>query len=160
MARGGAAGGHPRRMNAHSKEEYLNDAEMIKHLWTHKTQDHPVSADEELLIERGEGVYVWTRKREEAARRVRRARRWCNVGHGRTEIADAIREQSAKLSYYPDVAPVLEPPGRGACGEACRITPGDLGYTLFAVSGAEANERSMQIARTTGCASGGRKNTR
>ena len=39
----------------------MTDADMIKHLWTHKTQDHPVFSDEELMIERGEGVYIWTR---------------------------------------------------------------------------------------------------
>lgn len=39
----------------------MTDAELIKHLWTHKTQDHLHFSDEELMIERGEGVYVWTR---------------------------------------------------------------------------------------------------
>src|SRR2546430_631244 len=32
----------------------------IRHLWTHKTQDHPWLADEELVIDRGEGAWVWT----------------------------------------------------------------------------------------------------
>ena len=26
----------------------MTDAEMIQHLWTHRTQDHPVFSDEEL----------------------------------------------------------------------------------------------------------------
>src|SRR6266542_4980624 len=34
----------------------------IRHLWTHKTQDHPWLADEELVIERAEGVWVWTER--------------------------------------------------------------------------------------------------
>ena len=34
----------------------MSDAEKINHLWTHKTQDHPWLPDEELMIERGEGV--------------------------------------------------------------------------------------------------------
>ena len=78
----------------------MTDAEMIRHLWTHKTQDHPSLPDEELLIERGEGVYVWNRN----GRKLLDAYAGLsvvNVGHGRTEIADAIRAQSAKLSYYP-----------------------------------------------------------
>ena len=29
----------------------MTDAVMINHLWTHKTQDHPVFSDEELMIE-------------------------------------------------------------------------------------------------------------
>ena len=38
----------------------MTDAETIRHLWTHKTQDHPWLTDEDLLIDRGEGVWVWT----------------------------------------------------------------------------------------------------
>ena len=36
------------------------DRDTIRHLWTHKTQDHPWLADEELVIDRAEGVWVWT----------------------------------------------------------------------------------------------------
>jgi len=35
-------------------------ADAIKHLWTHKTQDHPWLSDGELVIDRAEGVWVWT----------------------------------------------------------------------------------------------------
>src|SRR5882724_11418186 len=66
--------------------------EAIRHLWTHKTQDHAWLADEELVIER-----------------------------------------AAKLAA---------------------LTPGDLEYSFFAVSGAEANERAMQMARHYWLASG------
>ena len=78
----------------------MSMADMINHLWTHKTQDHPVFADEELMIERGEGVHIWTARGKKlidgfAGLAV------VHVGHGRAEIADAIREQAAKLAYYP-----------------------------------------------------------
>ena len=36
------------------------DAQAIRHLWTHKTQDHPFLSDQELVIDRGEGVWIWT----------------------------------------------------------------------------------------------------
>lgn len=36
----------------------MTDAETIRHLWTHKTQDHPWLADEDLLIDHAEGVWV------------------------------------------------------------------------------------------------------
>src|SRR5262245_65550455 len=78
----------------------MTDAEAIKHLWTHKTQDHPSWSDEDLMIERGEGVYVWNRK----GRRLFDAYAGLavvNVGHGRADIADAVRDQVAKLAYYP-----------------------------------------------------------
>lgn len=124
----------------------MTDAEMIKHLWTHKTQDHPVLSDEELLIERGEGVYIWTRDGKKlidgfAGLAV------VHVGHGRTEIADAIREQAVKLAYYPTTRQFSNRPAAELAAKLATLAPGDLGYTLYAVSGAEANERSIQIAR-------------
>ena len=124
----------------------MTDADMIKHLWTHKTQDHPSWSDEDLMIERGEGVYVWNRK----GRRLFDAYAGLavvNVGHGRAEIADAVREQAAKLAYYPTTRQFSNPPAAQLAARLAELTPGDLKYTLFAVSGSEANERSMQIAR-------------
>ncbi|MGQ0749654.1 MAG: aminotransferase family protein [Betaproteobacteria bacterium] len=124
----------------------MTDADMIRHLWTHKTQDHPVFSDEELMIERGEGVYIWTRSGKKlidafAGLAV------VHVGHGRAEIADAIRAQAAKLSYYPTTRQFSNPPAAELAAKLATLTPGDLDYTLYAVSGAEANERSVQIAR-------------
>lgn len=124
----------------------MTDAEMIGHMWTHKTQDHPVFSDEELMIERGEGVYIWTRSGKKlidgfAGLAV------VNVGHGRAEIADAIRAQAAKLAYYPTVRQFSNVPAAELAAKLATLTPGDLDYTLYAVSGAEANERSIQIAR-------------
>lgn len=124
----------------------MTDAELIKHLWTHKTQDHPEFADEDLMIERGEGIYVWTRKGVKlidayAGLSV------VNVGHGRAEIADAIRAQAATLAYYPTTRQFSNRPAAELAARLAELTPGDLNYTLYAVSGAEANERSIQIAR-------------
>jgi putrescine---pyruvate transaminase len=124
----------------------MTDAEMIRHLWTHKTQDHPVFSDEELMIERGEGVHIWTARGKRlidgfAGLAV------VQVGHGRTEIADAIREQVARLAYYPTTRQFSNRPAAALAAKLATLTPGDLDYTLYAVSGAEANERSIQIAR-------------
>lgn len=124
----------------------MTDAEMIKHLWTHKTQDHPVFPDEELMIERGKGVHIWTASGKKlidgfAGLAV------VHVGHGRAEIADAIREQAAKLAYYPTTRQFSNRPAAELAAKLATLTPGDLDYTLYAVSGAEANERSIQIAR-------------
>jgi putrescine aminotransferase len=124
----------------------MNDAEMIRHLWTHKTQDHPWLADEELLIERAEGVWVWTQKGKKlmdafAGLAV------VNVGHGRREIAEAIAEQTVRLAYYPTTRQFSNRPAAELATRLASLTPGDLTYTMFAVSGSEANERSMQIAR-------------
>ena len=124
----------------------MNDADKIRHLWTHKTQDHPWLSDEELLIDRAEGVWVWTGRGKKlmdafAGLAV------VNVGHGRREIAEAIAEQTVRLAYYPTTRQFSNRPAAELAAKLAELTPGDLTYTLFAVSGSEANERSMQIAR-------------
>ena len=124
----------------------MTDADMIKHLWTHKTQDHPHLPDEALMFERGEGIYVWNREGKRfidafAGLAV------VNVGHGRPEIAEAVRAQTATLAYYPTTRQFSNRPAAELAAKLAQVTPGDLKYTLFAVSGSEANERSIQIAR-------------
>jgi adenosylmethionine-8-amino-7-oxononanoate aminotransferase len=118
----------------------------IRHLWTHKTQDHPWLSDSELVIERGEGVWVWT----EQGKKLMDAFAGLavvNVGHGRREIAEAIAEQTVKLAYYPTTRQFSNRPAAELAATLASLTPGDLDLTMFAVSGSEANERSMQIAR-------------
>ncbi|MCC6534074.1 MAG: aspartate aminotransferase family protein [Burkholderiales bacterium] len=124
----------------------MTDADAIKHLWTHKTQDHPHLPDEALLFERGQGIYVWNRE----------GRRFIdafaglavvNAGHGRPEIAEAIAKQAQTLAYYPTTRQFSNRPAAELAAKLAELTPGDLKYTLFAVSGSEANERSIQIAR-------------
>lgn len=124
----------------------MTDADMIKHLWTHKTQDHPHLPDEAMLFERGEGIYVWNKE----------GRRFIdafaglavvNAGHGRPEIAEAVRAQTSTLAYYPTTRQFSNRPAAQLAAKLAELTPGDLKYTLFAVSGSEANERSIQIAR-------------
>ena len=124
----------------------MTDAETIRHLWTHKTQDHPWLTDEDLLIDRAEGVWVWTQRGKKlmdafAGLAV------VNVGHGRREIAEAIAEQTVRLAYYPTTRQFSNRPAAELAAKLATLTPGDLKYTMFAVSGSEANERSMQIAR-------------
>jgi adenosylmethionine-8-amino-7-oxononanoate aminotransferase len=124
----------------------MTDAETIRYLWTHKTQDHPWLSDEELVIDRAEGVWVWTERGKKlmdgfAGLAV------VNVGHGRREIAEAIAEQTVRLAYYPTTRQFSNRPAAELAARLAALTPGDLTYTMFAVSGSEANERSMQIAR-------------
>src|SRR3989454_3384641 len=125
----------------------------IRHLWTHKTQDHPWLPDEELVIDRAEGVWVWTERGKKlldgfAGLAV------VNAGHGRREIAEAIAEQTVRLAYYPTTRQFSNRPAAELAAKLAALAPGDLDYSMFAVSGAEANERAMQIARHYWLASG------
>jgi adenosylmethionine-8-amino-7-oxononanoate aminotransferase len=118
----------------------------IKHLWTHKTQDHGWLPDEDLVVDRAEGVWVWTENGTKlldgfAGLAV------VNAGHGRREIAEAIAEQTVRLAYYPTTRQFSNRPAAELAAKLATLTPGDLDYTMFAVSGSEANERAMQMAR-------------
>jgi adenosylmethionine-8-amino-7-oxononanoate aminotransferase len=124
----------------------MTTADAIRHLWTHKTQNHPWLSDEELVIDRAEGVWVWTERGTKlmdgfAGLAV------VNVGHGRREIAEAIAEQTVRLAYYPTTRQFSNRPAAELAKKLSTLTPGDLDITMFSVSGSEANERSMQIAR-------------
>src|SRR5262249_23007070 len=68
-------------------------------------------------------------------------------GQGRSEIAEAIAEQTVRLAYYPTTRQFSNPPAAELAAKLATLAPGDLTYSMFAVSGSEANERSMQIAR-------------
>ncbi len=118
----------------------------IRHLWTHKTQDHPWLSDEELVIDRAEGVWVWT-ERGKKLMDAFAGLAVVNVGHGRREIAEAIAEQTVRLAYYPTTRQFSNRPAAELAAKLATLTPGDLDVSMFAVSGSEANERSMQIAR-------------
>ena len=69
------------------------------------------------------------------------------MGHGRREIAEAIAEQTVRLAYYPTTRQFSNRPAAELAAKLAALTPGDLDYSMFAVSGSEANERAMQIAR-------------
>jgi len=68
-----------------------------------------------------------------------------NVGHGHPKVIEAIKRQAETLSYiYPGMA--TDP--RGRLGERlAAITPGSLKKTFFSLSGTEANESAIKIAR-------------
>jgi putrescine aminotransferase len=118
----------------------------IRNLWTHKTQDHPWLPDEALVVDHAEGVWVWT---EQGTRLLDSFAGLAvvNVGHGRREIVEAVAEQTMRLAYYPTTRQFVNHPAAELAARLAALTPGDLEYTLFAVSGSEANERAMQMAR-------------
>src|SRR2546422_3795574 len=125
----------------------------IRHLWTHKTQDHPWLADEELVIDRAEGVWVWTERGKKlldgfAGLAV------VNVGHGRREIAEAIAEQTVRLAYYPTTRQFSNRPAADLAAKLATLTPGHLDYPLFHASGPEAHQRPTDVRRTHRLATG------
>jgi adenosylmethionine-8-amino-7-oxononanoate aminotransferase len=128
---------------AHNAEGLARQAD---YLWTNHTFRPPDFEAAEQMIVRGEGVYVW----DAAGRRYLDAFAGLavvNVGHGRPEIREAVARQLEALDYYPTTRGFTNPPAARLAAKLAEVTPGDLARSLFSVSGSEANERSIQMAR-------------
>ena len=86
---------------------------MTSAYWHPFADSFAVERDGELTIVRGEGSHVFDadgRRYLDAT-----ASLWyCNVGHGRAEIADAVAAQIRQLESYSTFADVTNPPGRRA----------------------------------------------
>ena len=105
----------------------------------------PTYARFDLVLERGEGSYVWDVN----------GRRYldfgggiavCVLGHANPEITDALAEQSRKLVHVSNLY-YTEPQTRLAKRIADLIAPGRV---FFCNSGAEANEGLFKLARKFG----------
>jgi adenosylmethionine-8-amino-7-oxononanoate aminotransferase len=102
------------------------------------THDYPV-------IERGEGIYLYD---TDGRRYIDGAAGASNVilGHGRTDIAQAMADQAATLAYcfsaYFTNQPALDLAARIAA-----LAPGDLNNSYFVSGGSEGIETAIKIAR-------------
>ncbi len=69
-----------------------------------------------------------------------------NIGHGVTEIADAVRDQLASVAYVNGTAFTSEPVERLA-KELAALAPRGLDKAYFLSSGSEAVEAALKLAR-------------
>lgn len=69
------------------------------------------------------------------------------VGHGRTELADAARDQMATLAYFSSYAGSTNRPAMALAEELSRITYPSINAFFFTSGGAEATETSIKTAR-------------
>jgi putrescine aminotransferase len=102
--------------------------------------------DNELVLARGEGVFVW----DEAGRRYLdgSASLWyANVGHGRREIADAVAAQLARLETYHAFGDVANRPALELTERLAGLAP-DPGAKVFLTSGGgDSIETAIKLAR-------------
>jgi L-2,4-diaminobutyrate transaminase len=72
-----------------------------------------------------------------------------SVGHGRTEIAEAVAAQMRELAYYPSFWDFGNEPAARLAERVVRLLPADRGlrHMLFHTSGSEANEANFRFAR-------------
>ena len=100
----------------------------------------------ELLLDRGEGVYVY----DESGRRYldSTAGLWfCNAGWGRSEIADAAAEQMRKLPAYHTYGDLATRPVTELAERIAALFPVEGSYVFFGSAGGEAIESAFKLAR-------------
>ncbi|MTH99804.1 aspartate aminotransferase family protein [Roseibium sp. RKSG952] len=73
---------------------------------------------------------------------------WCvQVGHGRTEIADAVHAQMSELSYYNTFFKTTHPPAVALAERLAKLAPPHLNRVFFCSSGSEANDTVFRMVR-------------
>lgn len=112
-------------------------------LWMHFTR--MAGTQEVPVIVRGEGVWVYDD----------RGKRYLDglsglftsqVGHGRTELAEAAARQASTLAYFP-VWSYAHPTAIELSERVAAITPGDCNRIFFTTGGSESVEAAWKLAR-------------
>jgi adenosylmethionine-8-amino-7-oxononanoate aminotransferase len=68
------------------------------------------------------------------------------VGHGRTELAEAAYKQATELAYFP-IWSYAHPPAIELADRLAEYAPGDLNNVFFTTGGGEAVETAWKIAK-------------
>jgi len=117
-----------------------------RHLWMHFTRLGSYGAHHEVpVMVRGEGAYVWDQ----------RGKRYLDglsglftsqIGHGRTELAEAASKQASELAYFP-LWTYAHPRAIELAERIASLAPGDLNRVFFTTGGSEGVESAYKLAR-------------
>ncbi len=116
---------------------------MTDHLWLHFTKHGPGSTPP--VIARGEGVTIF----DDAGRSYLDGLSGLfvvQVGHGRTELAEAAARQANTLAYFP-LWGYATPPAIELADRIAGYAPGDLNRVFFTSGGGEAVESAWKLAK-------------
>jgi len=101
-----------------------------------------------IRIVRGEGALLWDADGRELVDGM--ASLWyCAIGHGRSEMADAIARQINTLEAYSCFDPFTNGPAEDLAATLCEIAPMDDARVFFCSSGSEAVDSAMKLARVS-----------
>jgi putrescine---pyruvate transaminase len=101
-----------------------------------------------ITIARGEGALLWDDDGNELIDAM--ASLWyCNVGHGRSEIADAVATQMRTIESYSCFDPFTNAPAEALADRIASLSPVAGARIFFAGSGSEAIDTAMKLARLT-----------
>jgi adenosylmethionine-8-amino-7-oxononanoate aminotransferase len=112
----------------------------------HPFADMASVSRDELLIERGEGVYVYDA--EDRRYLDATASLWyANLGHGRAEIADAVSAQMRKLEAYSTFGEFSNQPANALCRALAERAPMEDARVFLGSGGGDAIDTAAKIAR-------------
>jgi adenosylmethionine-8-amino-7-oxononanoate aminotransferase len=107
---------------------------------------HPKTHTDPLVIERGEGVYLYTVDGRKILDGM--AGLWnINVGYGREELAQAAYEQMKRLAFTSNFAGMTNVPATQLAHKLSGYAYSGLKTTFFTSGGSEANDSAFKIAR-------------
>ncbi len=121
------------------------EARARRHLWLHFTRMSSYQGNDVPVIVRGSGQYVYDT----------RGKRYLDglsglfvsqIGHGRTEVAEAGARQAAELAYFP-LWSYAHPRAIELAERLAALAPGDLNRVFFTTSGSEAVESAWKMAK-------------
>ena len=99
-----------------------------------------------ISVVRGEGALLWTADGAELVDAM--ASLWyCNVGHGRREIADAVAAQIQTLEAYSCFEPFSNPPADELADRLAELSPIPSSRVFLCGSGSEAVDTAIKLAR-------------
>jgi adenosylmethionine-8-amino-7-oxononanoate aminotransferase len=116
-----------------------------RHLWLHFTRMSSYAESDVPVIVRGEGQYVYDQ----------RGKRYLDglaglfvsqIGHGRTEVAEAGARQASELAYFP-LWSYAHPQAIDLAERLAAMAPGNLNRVFFTSSGSEAVESAWKLAK-------------
>jgi adenosylmethionine-8-amino-7-oxononanoate aminotransferase len=116
-----------------------------EHLWMHFTRMSSYDSADVPVMVRGEGPYVYDAK----------GKRYLDalaglfvsqLGHGRTELAEAAAKQASELAYFP-LWSYAHPNAIELAERVANYAPGDLNRVFFTSGGGEAVETAWKLAK-------------
>ncbi|MEO6821973.1 MAG: aspartate aminotransferase family protein [Candidatus Nanopelagicales bacterium] len=117
-----------------------------ENLWMHFTRHSTYEDGGQVpIMVRGEGAYLWDSN----------GRRYLDglaglftvqIGHGRTELAEAAARQMSELAYFP-LWSYAHPKAIELAERLVTYTPGDLNRVFFTTGGGEAVESAWKLAK-------------
>lgn len=119
---------------------------MSKSRFWHPFANMATVAEKELVLERGDGVWVWDTERNKYLDGT--GGLWyCFVGHGRTELADAAAAQMSKLAAYSAFGDVANRPAVELADRIAEISPIPESVAFFTSGGSESIDTAAKLVR-------------